>query len=140
MFKSDMTDKELVDRGIFVEKIKESNWDFGGWETLFESGANLTPEAQAEFSNTFLTMRLGYYVGRNYVLLEFLRTIGDTLPNVRFYLKNDIGPVVDRVIAAQDVLSQHVFADFVHTMMPLCDKILIEYATGLVQVSPPDKS
>ena len=135
MFKAEMTEKQLADRDVFVRKLTAVGWDPRGWEQLFDSGANLTPEAQAEYKNATFEMRLGYYIGENYVSLELARIHNRTNIRLRFCLKDNLAVIVDAVAEVQDTVSQDNYVDFIQKMVLLCDPLLLETPQGLVKVS-----
>ena len=67
-----MTAAQLGAREGFVELLQGAGWEVEGWEHLFENGASLTPEAQAEHRGDRADLRLGYLVGDGYAQLEII--------------------------------------------------------------------
>jgi len=142
MLKEEMTEQELAGRADFVKQLVAAGWDVGGWERLFNNGFSLTPEAQAEYRNPKLTLRLSYYVKDDYILLEFRKQEATTLPaqenlipSLRFYANGNLEPVLSGVIAEEHTLSQDNYPDFIKKMIPLCKFVLLEIEEGLVKLS-----
>ncbi len=137
MFKAELNQHQLRDRDLFIKKLITAGWDPKGWEKLFEGGACLTPEAQAEYHNKNPTsdLRLSYYAGQGYVLMECVGRDDPTRLNLRFYPNQNLATLVDKVIAMQDTLSSANYPDFITMMIPLCKLILLETPEGLVKIS-----
>ena len=146
MTKSEMTEDQLADRAAFVQRVSAAGWDLGGWEQLFEDGADLEPEAQAEYQNPRAFLRLSYHARRDYVLLECggVRsegegegnggTPGGVVPeaeNVSFYPIRDLGAIVGKVVAEQDTLSLETLPRLVKKIKPLCNYVISETSEGL---------
>jgi hypothetical protein len=146
MMKSEMSEDQLADRATFVERVREAGWDLGGWEELFEGGADLEPEAQAEYRNPRAFLRLSYNARSDYVLLECggVRAkgeeagnggaSGDAAPeaeNLRFYPIRDLGAVVGKVVAEKDNLSLDTLPRLVKKIKPLCNYVLTDTPDGL---------
>ena len=85
MLKDELNQRQLKNRNIFITKITNAGWDPRGWEQLFESGINLSPEAQAEYQNDTFNLRLCYYIEEGYILLECFDKDEAVERNFRFY-------------------------------------------------------
>lgn len=137
MMKSEMSEDQLADRAAFVAEARAAGWDLGGWEQLFESGADLEPEAQAEFRGTRAFLRVGYHARDDYVLLECTAPAenggGEALAGarIRFYPVNDLGAIVGRIIAAGDSLTLETLPELVRRIRPLCNYVLMELEEGI---------
>jgi hypothetical protein len=70
MRKSEMNEWQLASRDAVVSQLVAAGWDPGGWEVLFASDQNLSPEAQAEYGNASFDLRLSYLVGDQYLFFE----------------------------------------------------------------------
>jgi hypothetical protein len=130
-----MTEQQLKDRDIFINKLITAKWNPGGWELLFESGANLTPEAQAEYQNPVFDICLSYYAEKGYILMECVKKKNHKTISLRLYPKNDLSTIVDTVIAVQDTFSLDNYPDFINKLVPMCRLVLLQTADGLVKVS-----
>ena len=142
MLKEEMSEEQLAKRENFITPLVAAGWDVGGWERLFNSGFSLTPEAQAEYRNPKLTLRLSYYIKDNYILLEFRKQEATTLPaeenimpSLRFYTNGNLASVLSGVIAEDDTLSADNYPNFIKKMIPLCKLVLLEIEESLVRVS-----
>lgn len=146
MLKSEMSEDQLADRAAFVEKVSAAGWDLCGWEQLFESGADLEPEAQAEFHSPRAFLRVSYHASGDYVLLECAAPAeggeesgrdsggeGATLAGarIRFYPINDLGAIAGRIVAAQETLSLATLPKLVKRIKPLCNYVLMETEDGI---------
>lgn len=150
MLKKEMVEEELARRTYFVKRLVAAGWDTRGWERLFNSGFSLTPEAQAEYRNAELALRLSYYIKDNYILLEFrenelvqqsarqagtLSSDVNLLPSLRFYPDGNLGLVLDELITELKRPSEDTYPDLIKKMIPLCQLILLEIEEGLVKLS-----
>jgi hypothetical protein len=135
MFKEELNQQQLRDRNLFIKKLISAGWDPKGWDELFEGGACLTPEAQAEYQNTTFDLRLSYYAGQGYMLVECVGRDDPTRLSLLFYPNQNFEILVDKVIAMQDTLSPSNYPDFITMMIPLCKLILLETPEGPVKIS-----
>jgi hypothetical protein len=146
MTKSELSEDQLADRAAFVERVRAAGWDVGGWEQLFENGADLEPEAQAEYVSPRAFLRLSYHARGDYVLLECGGVRGETegageggvpagdepeAEKVRFYPVNDLGAVVGAAAGEKDTLSLENLSELVSKLEPLCNYIILETPEGL---------
>ncbi len=127
MLKIEMTSQQLANRNKFIRELITAGWDPGGWEQLFEGGARLTPEAQAEYRNVNLDLRLSYYVSDGYLRLECLKKDGSKILGARLHPKEDnLIHIVDIVISQQNILSRSNFLNLIKKMTPYCSNIFLE--------------
>jgi hypothetical protein len=133
---AEMTAEQLGQRQLFVTNLSSAGWNPGGWEALWEAGATLTPEAQAEYQTSSFKLRLGYHAEAGYVRLECDEIEGDTQLTFRFYPKANLDTVLETVVANQESLSAENFPELVKTMIPRCSLVLFEVSDEeLVQLS-----
>ncbi len=131
-----MTEQQLANRSTFIRKLIAAGWDPRGWEQLFDGGARLKPEAQAEYNNGILNLRMSYYAGEGYIQLECVQREVITVVAARFYPKEDnLVSIIDIVIAEQDTLSLDNFSDIIKRIIPYCSHIFLESGLGLTKVS-----
>ena len=130
-----MDNQQLKNRELFIKKLITAGWDPKGWEVLFEGGTCLTPEAQAEHRNSSFDLRLSYYIEQSYVLLECEGRYDTTILSFRFYPKENLDTILERITMVQDTLSPDNYTDFIETIIPLADIVLLETSEGLVQLS-----
>lgn len=136
MTSAEMTEGQLSERDLFARRLRAAGWDDGGWDELFSAGVRLTPEAQAEYQNSAFSLRLGYFAGGGYVRFECVRR-RDGLVELclHCYPRRGLTAVLDALGAAQDSLSPDNYPEFVKTLIPLCDPLLMETPDGLFQLS-----
>lgn len=120
MTREELTSSERERRASFVHKLVEAGWDARGWESLFEGGVDLTPEAQAEYENEASFLRLGYFVREGAVLLECQHQEDGAVASVRFPLGEALEPLLDAVLALQDALSPEALPAVTVALIPLC--------------------
>jgi hypothetical protein len=136
MLKPDMAPEQLADRRLFLERLENAGWIVDkNWKELFESSANLIPEALAEYRNDVFYMRLGYYIEENYVFQKCVdRSRKILVSSLRFYPK-----LLDRrlniIVDWQNILSLDNYTNFVKNMVPLCNLVLYDSPDGLVKIS-----
>lgn len=133
---AEMTEGQLSERDLFARRLRAAGWDDGGWDELFASGVRLTPEAQAEYQNPSFGLRLGYFADEGYVRFECVRRRdGLTELCLHCYPRRGLAALLDALAAAQDSLSPDNYPEFVKTLIPLCDPLLMETPDGLFQLS-----
>jgi hypothetical protein len=135
MNKSEMADIQLQKRAFFVERLTSHGWSVEGWEYLFENDAELTPEAQAEYENPNMSLRLSYFLKPEYILLECTENSGSLLPPVHYYPKRNIFEILDTIIDTQDTLSTSSYPNLIKRIIPLCRMTVLETPEGLVELS-----
>ncbi|MBD3329225.1 hypothetical protein GF357_01910 [Candidatus Dojkabacteria bacterium] len=106
MLKTDTAPEQLADRRLFIERLESAGWIVEKkWEELFESSANLIPEALAEYRNDVFYMRLGYYIEENYVFQECVdRSRNYLVSSLRFYPKI-LERILNIIVDWQNILS-----------------------------------
>ena len=130
MRKSEMNDWQLASRDAFVSQL--AGWDPGGWEILFASDQNLSPEAQAEYQNESFEMRLSYFVADQYLFFE---AVGELAFTLRLYPAGDVDDVVAEIVKVQETLSGESVGKLVEDLKPLCRAILFDKGDELVEIS-----
>jgi hypothetical protein len=136
MRKSEMSGWQLASRAAFVDQIVAAGWDPGGWEILFASDANVSPEAQAEYLNAPFDMRLSYFVADQYLFFEAVAKVGELAFALRLYPAGDAVDVVAKIVKAQETLSEANFSILVEDLKPLCRMIVFDKGNGeLVEIS-----
>ena len=135
MRKSETSEWELANREAFVNQLVAAGWDPGGWEVLFASDQNLSPEAQAEYRNASFELRLSYFVADQYLFFEAVAKVGELAFALRLYPAGDAGEVVAQIVKVQDTLSEETFSQLVEDLNPLCRLILFDKGDELVEIS-----
>ena len=135
MRKSEMAEWQIVNRDAVANQVVAAGWDPGGWEILFASDQNVSPEAQAEYRNAAFDLRLSYFVADQYLYLEAVATVGELAFRLRLYPAGDAGEVVAEVVKVQDTLSEETFSQLVEDLKPLCRLILFDKGDEFVEIS-----
>jgi len=129
-----MTAAQLAAREAFVDGLQGAGWDVAGWEHLFENGASLLPEAQAERTGDAADLRLGYWMGDGYVLLECAdRARRDSL-RVRLYPRDTVDAIVAHVVRWQSRLDPDTFAEFAEQATACCRGVFLEVDGAFVSI------
>jgi hypothetical protein len=128
MRKSDLTQEQAAERAGFVRKLQAFGWDPGGWEILFEGGADLLPEAQAEYRNDVSVLRLGLDVSNRQLRLECLPTEEGEELSLLLCPRVTVEEVLDPIVAKQDQLSARIAAALIKELTPLCWEAYLETA------------
>ena len=137
MRREEMSATQLAKRTLFVSKLLDAGWDPRGWEILFESGMQLTPEAQAEFKSRTANLRLAYYIEDECVALECAGRADPSPLALRFYPKLNISAFLDLVIDRQHSLSPDDYLELVSKANELCEHIFLRTPQGLLRLSSP---
>lgn len=135
MHKSEMTSQQITTRDEFIQRLIAAGWSPQGWELLFARVRELTPEAQAEYQAAHFDMRLSYYLREGYILLELVSRYDNFFLGIRLYPKEKLSVILDQIIAMKNKLSLDNYADFIKSIIPLCEYRMIETPEGLVQAS-----
>ena len=135
MRKSEMSDWQLASRDAFVNQLVAAGWEAGGWEILFASEQNLSPEAQAEYRNASFEMRLSYFVADQCLFFEAVAKVGELAFALRIYPAGDVRDVVAEIVKVQETLSEENVGKFVEDLKPLCRTILFDKGDELVEIS-----
>jgi hypothetical protein len=135
MRKSEMSDWQIANRDAYASQLVAAGWDPGGWEILFASDQNLSPEAQAEYHNASFHLRLSYFVADQYLFLEAVAKIGELAFALRLYPAGDVSEVVAEISTVQDTLSEETISKLIEDLKPLCRVILFDKGDELVEIS-----
>ena len=135
MRKSEMSDWQLASRAAFVSQLVAAGWDPGGWEILFASDQNLSPEAQAEYRNASFDMRLSYFVADQYLFFEAVAKLGELAFALRLYSADGVDDVVAEIVKVQETLAEESVGKLVEDLKPLCRAIVFDKGDGLVEIS-----
>lgn len=136
MFKKDMTEKQLAEKNLFVEKVTAAGWDIGTTDQLLESGLmNVTPEGFAEYRNPRANLELSYHAAGGYVALLVGEKDSRDHMKFRLHCGEKLGEALDAIVGARDTLSQASFTGLIEKLLGLCREVFIERENGeLVKV------
>src|SRR6266702_3151028 len=135
MRRQDLTAAHALNRDLVVVTLQKAGWDPRGWEELFASGADLTPEAQLELANEHSRLCAQYYVDEGYLGLQCVARHGPDATGVRIYADRTLPDVLATLVATQHTLTPATCADLVEAVLPLSDRVLLETGGGLVKVT-----
>jgi hypothetical protein len=135
MRKSEMSAGSLEDRRIFLQHLAASSWDVEAWDEAHDTGANVEPEAEARYAGPFFDLRLEYHAQHRYLLLELAQPEGVLALSLRLHPSGDVSPLLARITGAQDTIDAENYTEFVKSLLPLCEPLLIETDEGLYRLS-----
>lgn len=137
MFKREMTEKQLAEKNLFVEKVTAAGWDIGTTDQLLESDMmSVSPEGFAEYRNARANLELSYHAAGGYVALLIGEKASRDFMKFRLHCGDRMGEALDAITGAQDTLSQASFTNLVERLMGLCPEVFVERENGeLVKVS-----
>jgi len=135
MRKSEMSEWQIANRDAFASQLIAAGWDPGGWDILFASDQDLSPEAQAEYRNDSFDLRLSYFVADQYLFLEAVATVGEFAFALRLYPAGGAGEVVAEILKVQDTMSEETFSKLVEDLKPLCRLIVFDKGDELVEIN-----
>jgi hypothetical protein len=138
MYKKDMTEKQVAEKNLFVEKVTDAGWDAGGWDELLESGViNVTPEGVAKYVNAEAVLELSYHAEESYLSLSIgTKDTADAI-KFRFYFGARLEEVLDAILDRQDTLTRNQYLAVVKGLVDTCEAVLVEMGSGnLVKLTP----
>jgi hypothetical protein len=138
MYKKDMTEKQVAEKNLFVEKVTDAGWDAGGWDELLESGViNVTPEGTAKYVNAEAVLELSYHAEESYLSLSIVAKDSEDAIKFRFYFGGHLGEVLDVILGGQDTLTRKQYLNLVKGLVNTCEAVLVETGGGnLVRLTP----
>jgi len=135
MKKIELSQKQLIDRTLFVEKLQESSWNIGEWENLFNENYSLIPEAVAEYQKGATNIRLSYYISDCYFTLDCYIKNEQKTYCIRLYPKNDFITLLDKITQNCNIISTKDWVNLISSLMPYCNLVLLEVAEGMIEIS-----
>ena len=133
MKQSDMSADAIADRQVFIEHLSAAGWMVETWDEVLDAGADVEPEAEAEYSGTTFDLRLEYYASNRSLVFQLAdeNSISLFLRLFPVDLKLVLGPIT----AVQDELNETNYMDFVKSLITLCTLVLIETEEGSYRLS-----
>jgi hypothetical protein len=122
MFKREMTEKQLAEKNLFVEKVTAAGWDIGTSDQLLESDLmSVSPEGYAEYQNPKANLELSYHAPESYIaLLIGSKDLQDSI-KFRCYYGTHLAEALDAIIEAQATLSHTDFTKLIEKLLGLCE-------------------
>jgi hypothetical protein len=137
MRKSEMNQDELRYRDLFVETLSSKGWHGARRNQQFDRGLWVSPEASMTYSNGALELRFDLYCEDPRVILYLESPGGKTLGLV-FRCEDRLRPLLDTVVAMQDVVSPGNIKDKTKELLAACPRMFKISASGnkLIPVKP----
>ena len=135
MRKAELSEAQRVERDRFVRYLEEFGWDPGGWETLFEGGADLVPEAQAEYVNSTSTLRLGLNLGKSRIRFEWAGQDENDVLSLILHPAYTVKEVLDLIVTIQDTLSFSNGAPLIEALIAVCREAYLETGEELIPLA-----
>lgn len=138
MKKSDMPADALADRQVFIAHLVEAGWLVETWDEVLDAGADVEPEAEAEYGGNGFDFRLEYHAGNRSLVFQLANDNGVALFLRLFPV--DLKLALERITAVQDELNETNYAEFVKSLIASCSLVLIETEEGSFRLSTdPDR-
>ena len=134
MMKSEMSPEALADRQMFVQLLSEAGWEVESWEDPMAGGANVEPEAEAEYHGETFDLRLEYHASDRSLVFQLAARSSDVALSLKLFPK-DLSLVVGHITPMPESLSDANYTDFVKSLIPLCFLVLVETEDGLYRLS-----
>jgi hypothetical protein len=135
MKKSEMPARCVEDRRIFLQDLARAGWNAQGWDEVLAAGADVDPEAEATYAGPVFDLLLEYHAEHAYLVLGMVQRQGALVVRLRLHPRDDIGPLLARIVASQDTIDAENHTEFVKSLIPLCEPLLIETDEGLYRLS-----
>ena len=119
------------DRRIFLEQLSQAGWDVEDWDLVREVGVKVDLQAEAEYQSASSILRLELPTGQPYMVFQMSQPDGDLVLRLRIYPRDDLAPILNEIIAAQDALDNHTHPQLLKALIPKSKRVLIETEEGL---------
>lgn len=126
MRKADLSVEQRLERDRFVDRVIKCGWHVSGWEVLFAGGADLTPEAQAEYRNEVSELRLSFDVAPRRLRLECASRSTPDAVTIVLCPNNSLEQVLQPITSLQDNLSVSVVRQLLPTLRPACKEAYVD--------------
>ena len=123
------------DRRVFLEQLSQAGWDVEDWDLVRGVGAKVDLHAEAEYSSRSSVLRLEIPTGQPYMVFQMSQPDGELVLRLRLYPRDDLGSMINEIIAAQDLLDDDTHPQLVKSLIPLSKRVVLETAEGLFALS-----
>ncbi len=137
MRKGEMSEQQLAERDLLVEKADAAGWYTGAIEELFqEDFISVQPEGRAEHTNDFANLEVTYHAEHRYVGL--LVSVKDDLSDFvryRFRCGERLAEVLDLLLGAKDTLTPDNHTELAKRAIDICEDVFLEAGEDLYKIS-----
>jgi hypothetical protein len=133
MRKAEMSEPVLAARAEFIELLDGAGWETNGFDALLGIGVNVEPEAVATYHGPVFLLDMQFWAEENRLALDVFTSATEVLLRLRLYPR-DQRELLAAITAAQDSLDLDNYPEFVETLVPLCDPLLLDTDAGLLVV------
>ena len=133
MQRSQLTTAQLAARKNFLDMLATRGWSVPeGWDLLFASDADLTPEAIAEYDNGSMILQLSLDISENLLRLH----CGDAAREVIFRLipRESIDDVVEAITKIRDQVTMPTYPLLVKASLEVCKDVYLETPDELIRL------
>ena len=67
---TDLSSDAIADRQVFIEHLGAAGWTVETWDEVLEAGADVEPEAEAEYSGNTFNFRLEYHASNRSLVFQ----------------------------------------------------------------------
>jgi hypothetical protein len=133
MRKAEMSEPVLAARAEFIELLDGAGWETNGFDALLGIGVNVEPEAVATYHGPVFLLDMQFWAEETRLALDVFTSATEVLLRLRLYPR-DQRELLAAITAAQDSLDLDNYPEFVETLVPLCDPLLLDTDAGLLLV------
>lgn len=142
MEKEKLTKEQMRRRTQFVDTLLEKGWDAGAWETLFNDGHDLCPEAALEYDGHYANLRLSYYLEKDYLLFECClwsdkekSTDPEDELTARLYPRENLDEILNKISFSQNnINTTNDWVELIDNCYPFCQNIYLGINGTLVEL------
>lgn len=126
--KIELTQKQILNRKIFIEKLKKGEWEVQDFDAELESLFGVAPQAKAEFTdNEHVEIELAYYLDENLLYMTLTNCYEEEdKQSYRIYKKGNIEEVLDIIIKNQSDLNYQNWEELIGELVELIDELYFE--------------
>ncbi len=135
MKKNEMSIHTLKERNIFIQKLAYAGWEVESWDEVFDTGANVEPEAEARYTGPIFDLHLEFHADHRYLALEMVERKGENTIFLRLYPRGEIETLLALIIANQDNIGAENYPEVVKSLIPYCEPLLIDTDKGFFRLS-----
>lgn len=123
----------LTARAEFMSLLEEAGWETNGFDALLGIGVNVEPEAVATYRGPVFLLDMQFWAEEKRLALDVFTSATEVLLRLWLYPR-DQRELLAVITAAQDSVDQDNYPEFVETLVPLCDPLLLDTDAGLLHV------
>ena len=132
MYKSEMTEKQLQDRSMIIEKLAIAGWKGTVKNELFQRGLWLDEEASMDYQNQNMNLSVGYSAKEKAVYLTMEDVVGRGV-NLTIYFNGNLKELLETIMSIQDKISSETYKICIREILRICPSTYL-YSTEKEQM------